>query len=174
MQMTLPMQINTQDRIAGQPIVDSYLHSRLPYTIQVIGGAYSGESLVYLLHFEQAYHHTRHYIGSSDNLEQRLKAHRRKYPYFVWNGKAFKRYATFYKALQRHYSQAELDTRKFEIMRDARRDTGVSLLMAVNRADIPWRVAQVWQADRSFEYYLKRRKHASRFCPICQGIEEPF
>ena len=174
MQLTLPIHIETQDRIAGQPIVDSYLHAQCPYTIKVIGGPYSGKSLIYLLHFEKAYHHTRHYLGSTDDLERRLKEHRRKYPYFIWQGKAFKRYATFYKALLRAYTQTELESYKFEIMRQARRDRGVSLLMAVNRSGIPWRVAQVWQADRRFEYYLKRRKHASRFCPICQGTEEPF
>jgi hypothetical protein len=47
-------------------------------------------------------------------------------------------------------------------------------LMAINRAKIPWHVAAVWQADRQFEQYLKRQKHSSRFCPICQGEEVPF
>lgn len=31
---------------------------------------------VYLLHFDQSYHHVRHYLGWTDNLEQRLEAHR--------------------------------------------------------------------------------------------------
>ena len=32
--------------------------------------------IVYLLHFERSYRHARHYIGFTQNLEQRLEAHR--------------------------------------------------------------------------------------------------
>jgi predicted GIY-YIG superfamily endonuclease len=31
---------------------------------------------VYLLHFERPYRHARHYVGYTENLEQRLAAHR--------------------------------------------------------------------------------------------------
>jgi len=32
--------------------------------------------IVYLLHFERSYRHARHYIGFTQNLEQRLEQHR--------------------------------------------------------------------------------------------------
>ena len=33
-------------------------------------------SVVYLLHFERPYHHARHYLGSTHDLETRLQQHR--------------------------------------------------------------------------------------------------
>ncbi len=33
-------------------------------------------SHVYLIHFDRPYRHARHYIGYTENLEQRLEAHR--------------------------------------------------------------------------------------------------
>jgi hypothetical protein len=32
--------------------------------------------LIYLLHFDRSYHHARHYLGYTDDLEARLAAHR--------------------------------------------------------------------------------------------------
>ena len=32
--------------------------------------------VIYLLHFERSYHHARHYLGYTDDLEGRLAAHR--------------------------------------------------------------------------------------------------
>lgn len=31
---------------------------------------------VYLIHFEEPYHHAKHYVGFTDNLDQRLKEHK--------------------------------------------------------------------------------------------------
>ena len=174
MQLALQLDYDIQPRIAGQPIVAKYLHNRLPYTVQMLGDMYAGDSLIYLIHFNHNYQHTRHYIGSTNNLERRLKEHRRKYPCFIWQGKHYRRYNTMLEALKQDYTEQELETQKFDLLRQARRDHGVPLLMAINRAGIPWQIVQVWQADRQFEFYLKRRKHASRFCPICQGIYSPF
>lgn len=33
-------------------------------------------SVIYLLHFDRPYRHARHYLGYTDNLEQRLADHR--------------------------------------------------------------------------------------------------
>ena len=33
------------------------------------------ESVVYLIHFDQPYHHARHYLGTTHDLEQRLRQH---------------------------------------------------------------------------------------------------
>lgn len=173
-QLALDFQYDIQPRIAGHPIEGSYLHERLPYTVQIIGGKFAGDSLVYLLHFEQPYQHTRHYIGSTNDLERRIQEHQRKHPCFTYQGKRYRRYSTVMKAFAQDYNEQELVERKFDLLRQARRDHGVSLLMAINRAGIPWQIMQVWQADRRFEYYLKRQKHASRFCPVCNGKETPF
>ena len=108
------------------------------------------------------------------DLERRLLEHRRKHPCFTYQGRRYRRYSTMLKALAQEYDEQELEQRKFDLLRQARRDHGVPILMAVNRAGIAWQVAQVWQADRSFEFYLKRRKHASRFCPVCNGKATPF
>ena len=32
--------------------------------------------VIYLLHFERSYHHARHYLGYTDDLDGRLAAHR--------------------------------------------------------------------------------------------------
>ena len=174
MQLALNLNYETRERIAGQPIEASYLHGRLPYTVQVIGGKYAGESLVYLIHFSWPLQHSRHYVGSTTDLERRLKEHRRKHPHYFWEGKHYRRYHTLIHALLQKYSPEYLQAHQFELLHQARRDHGVPILMAVNRACIEWQIVQVWQADRSFEFYLKRRKHASRFCPICQNIHNPF
>lgn len=174
MQFALALHDKIQTRVAGQPVVDAYIHPRLPYTVQVLGGKFAGTSLVYLLHFEQKICHAHHYIGSTNDLERRLKEHRRTHPHYVWHGKQYRRYQTFFHALLQEYSCDYLHTHLVELMRQARRDNGVPLLMAINRAGISWQVAHVWQADRNFERYLKARKHASRFCPICQGVHSPF
>jgi predicted GIY-YIG superfamily endonuclease len=174
MQLALQLDYERQERIAGQPIIATYLHNRLPYTVQVLSGKFAGDSLVYLLHFEQPYQHTRHYIGSTNDLERRLQEHQRKHPNFMYQGKRYRRYSTILKALSQQYSEQELEQRKFELLCQTRRDRGVSLLMAINRANIPWQIVQVWQADRSFEFYLKRQKHAGRFCPVCTGTHQPF
>ena len=34
-----------------------------------------GRWVVYLIHFERPYHHARHYLGTTNDLEQRLQQH---------------------------------------------------------------------------------------------------
>jgi predicted GIY-YIG superfamily endonuclease len=36
----------------------------------------SGSGLVYLVHFERPYHHARHYVGFTDDVERRMEEHR--------------------------------------------------------------------------------------------------
>jgi predicted GIY-YIG superfamily endonuclease len=43
----------------------------------LLEGASAMSELVYLIHFEWAYRHARHYLGTTTNLEQRLQQHRR-------------------------------------------------------------------------------------------------
>ena len=35
-----------------------------------------GPGLVYLIHFDRAYHHARHYVGYTENVAQRMDEHR--------------------------------------------------------------------------------------------------
>jgi predicted GIY-YIG superfamily endonuclease len=39
------------------------------------GGIEMQEEVVYLIHFDQAYYHARHYLGTTTNLEKRLRQH---------------------------------------------------------------------------------------------------
>lgn len=80
---------------------------------------------VYLIHFDEPYHHARHYIGYADDV---------------------------YKRIHKHET-----------------GNGARLMEVITEAGISWQVAHVWWGmDRTFERALKNKKHASRFCPICQ------
>ena len=49
-----------------------------------------------------------------------------------------------------------------------REGSGARLIRAITRLGIPWIVIRTWQVDgQGYERWLKRQKHASRFCPIC-------
>ncbi len=62
-------------------------------------------------------------------------------------------------------------TRPIEERIDEHQRTHAHLLGAVNRARIPWLVAQVWHgAGRDFERYLKSWSGAAQFCPICLAL----
>jgi hypothetical protein len=46
---------------------------------------------------------------------------------------------------------------------------GAKIMQAVHRAGIPWHVAKVWEdVDKSFERWLKNKKGAQQYCPICK------
>jgi hypothetical protein len=43
-------------------------------------------------------------------------------------------------------------------------------MRAVTRAGIGWRVVRVWwDAGRTDERRIKRRKNTARLCPVCRG-----
>jgi predicted GIY-YIG superfamily endonuclease len=48
-----------------------------------------------------------------------------------------------------------------------RKGSGSSLMAAVARAGIEFKVARTWKADRTFERSLKNRNNAPKLCPIC-------
>jgi predicted GIY-YIG superfamily endonuclease len=49
-----------------------------------------------------------------------------------------------------------------------REGSGARLIRAITRLGIPWIVIRTWEVDgQGYERWLKRQKHASRFCPIC-------
>jgi predicted GIY-YIG superfamily endonuclease len=45
--------------------------------------------------------------------------------------------------------------------------TGARLLQVIREKGITWTVARTWPGDRHLEAELKRDKHNSRMCPIC-------
>jgi len=52
-----------------------------------------------------------------------------------------------------------------------RKGLGSKLMAAVAQAGISWSCVRVWvNVPRSFERELKSKKHAQRFCPVCQGL----
>lgn len=78
---------------------------------------------IYLLHFKQKFHHAGHYLGSTNNLEARLKEHQSGF--------------------------------------------GAKITGAAAQAGIDWKLARVWEGDRSLEQQLKRQKNSPRLCPCC-------
>jgi predicted GIY-YIG superfamily endonuclease len=49
-----------------------------------------------------------------------------------------------------------------------REGSGARLIRVITRLGIPWIVIRTWEVDgQGYERWLKRQKHASRFCPIC-------
>jgi hypothetical protein len=57
----------------------------------------------------------------------------------------------------------------FARMRDHRKNYGARLLQVLNGIGVPWHVVRTWCGSRQFERRLKRRKNASKLCPICQN-----
>ncbi len=46
---------------------------------------------------------------------------------------------------------------------------GARMLAVCRERGITWRVARTWQGDRKLERWLKRKKGAAWFCPLCSG-----
>lgn len=69
----------------------------------------------------------------------------------------------------RHYIGSTTDLQ----MRLDRHESGdgAKLLRAVREAGITWECVRTWEGGRDLEKDLKRRKKASHFCPICQGVK---
>jgi hypothetical protein len=198
-QLALPMQYDTRPRILGQPIVKTYLLPRVLEAVCVLGGAFAGKEFVYLLHFDRKVHRSRHYIGSTQDLERRIRQHRRKYPLYrleedsfeclsdrlIWDdvmelqrhlgGVNFRRKHTFLQAVSQHISDEEtFEHNYYALLHAAKRHRSNGLVMAANQRGIAWRVAAVWQASRQWEFKLKQQKNMKRFCPVCQGVDVPF
>jgi hypothetical protein len=46
---------------------------------------------------------------------------------------------------------------------------GAAIMRAVRDKGIGFEIARTWSGTRALERQLKRRKHASHFCPICRA-----
>lgn len=50
-----------------------------------------------------------------------------------------------------------------------RSGNGARLMEVITQAGITWRLARTWTGDRKLERWLKRKKCAPYFCPLCAG-----
>lgn len=199
MQLTLPIHIEENASILGCPIINRYWHDTLKIWIEVVGGRYAGQEYIYLIHFDQRLSRIQHYLGSTNNMIRRYREHQRVYPCFRFTdeffleglfrygidqqivdaleplrGRTFRRYRTLENAIVKTAGKDVLNY-KFPIMKATKRHTTNGILMAANQRGISWRMVRIFQADRSLEQALKKRKMNFRLiCPACQGIEEPF
>jgi predicted GIY-YIG superfamily endonuclease len=48
---------------------------------------------------------------------------------------------------------------------------GARMLAVCRERGISWTLARTWQGNRSFERWLKRKKGAAWFCPVCAGAK---
>lgn len=178
-----------QERICGQPITGVFLQGTSQ--IHKVGGDLQGDTFIYLIHLSAPISRAHHYLGSTIDLERRIREHHRKYPRFVFSdyvltriaqdfpdlieslrplcNKTFRRYHTLDAALFRCLPLEAYNQHLFTIQRYAKQYTSNGIVMAANRRGIPWELAKVWQADRGLEFRLKAQKNIKRFCPICQG-----
>ena len=46
---------------------------------------------------------------------------------------------------------------------------GARMLAVCRERNITWTLARTWTGDRNFERWLKRKKGAAWFCPLCSG-----
>lgn len=99
----------------------------------------------YLIHLERPLAHSQHYIGSTDNLDARIEAHR---------GTTWERYPV----------PVEIDGRKHT---GCTHGEGAAFMGAVNAAGIGWSVVRTWRGGRKVERWLKRWKKGSKLCPVC-------
>ena len=193
------LQIEENQTILGCPIVKRYWHDILKIWIEVVGGRFVGKEFIYLIHLDLVLSRIQHYLGSTNDIIRRNREHQRIYPLFRFTDqfyrealgyginqqvvealeplrrRTFRRYRTIEKAIRQTAGKDALGLYKFTILKATRRHTTNGILMAANQRGIAWRMVRVFQADRSLEQALKKRKRSFRLiCPACQGIEEPF
>jgi predicted GIY-YIG superfamily endonuclease len=49
--------------------------------------------------------------------------------------------------------------------------SGARMLAVCRERGISWQLARTWTGDRKFERWLKRKKGAAWFCPVCAGAK---
>jgi predicted GIY-YIG superfamily endonuclease len=65
----------------------------------------------------------------------------------------------------RHYIGATKDLKKRMMCHENNR--GASIMKAVNKKNIKWVIAKIWNKGFDFEKSLKKQKNIKRICPIC-------
>jgi putative endonuclease len=68
-------------------------------------------------------------------------------------------------AMAQHYLGVDLTGRRIQVQTAG---AGAAIVRYVQAQGIGFVVAATWPGGRALERQLKRRKHASRFCPICR------
>ena len=72
-------------------------------------------------------------------------------------------------AMAQHYIGVDLTGRRIQAQTAG---AGAAIVRHVQARGIGFLVAATWPGGRALERQLKRRKHASRFCPICHQAKE--
>ena len=103
---------------------------------------------VYLIHLDRPVGHAWHYLGFTEDLDARLKAH----------------------ATSRWEELPEpCPTENGGLRRGRTIGDGNPLLAFANSMGISWRLARIWFGGRDWERRLKRYKNARKLCPICSA-----
>lgn len=192
MQLSLNIQIETRETILGAPIINTYLKEirGQHFTVEVVGGRFAGSSYVYILWLDRPISRVQGYCGSTDDPSARFKQHERTWPLYRLTkqdidtltlnyqvshditrlqDRPFRRKHTFLNACQPF---GNVHTLQFVLLNAAKKHTSNGIIMAANQRGIGWRVARLFQADRSLEFALKRRKQSlARFLP---AVDVPF
>jgi hypothetical protein len=69
------------------------------------------------------------------------------------------------RAMAQHYIGVDLTGRRIQVQTAG---AGAAIVRYVQAQSIGFVVAATWPGGRALERQLKRRKHASRFCPVCR------
>jgi len=69
------------------------------------------------------------------------------------------------RAMAQHYIGVDLNGKRIEAQTAG---AGAAIVRHVQAQGIGFVVAATWPGTRALERQLKRRKHASRFCPVCR------
>ena len=73
-------------------------------------------------------------------------------------------------AMAQHYIGIDLNGQRISVQTAG---AGAAIVRYVQAQGIGFVVAATWPGSRALERQLKRRKHASRFCPVCRGEVMP-
>ncbi len=155
---------------------------------------FRGDITVYLIHLYEPIGRSQHYLGSTEDIETRLRQHRKKRTYYKLTastitrlshslpypildaltplrGRKFLSKLTIIQAVRDCIGQDALTVYQLAILKAARKSKGSALLQEANRRGIEWTVAVTWHANRNFESWLKGKKQGyARNCPLCHGV----
>ena len=196
-QLSFSLDVERRELILGAPIVKTYLKEirGQHFRIEVVGDRFHGHEYIYIIQFERKIAHVQYYCGSTSNPAQRFKQHNRTWPLYrltqqdistlltdweyCWAGletmqdRTFRRRHTFLRACCQALDVDGMDKQgEFRLLSAAKKHTSNGIIMAANQRGIGWRVARLFQADRSLEFALKRRKQSlAHFLP---AVDVPF
>ncbi len=102
-------------------------------------------SRTYLIHADRPHGHAQHYIGSTDDLDERIKQHQAT----TW---------------ERFAAPIMVDGHP---KNGATTGPGATLMGVFNAYGISWQVVRTWKGGRKVERALKNQRHHRLLCPVC-------